>query len=219
MTLVMENVSKVYSDGPKEFKALDDVSLELQKGEFVAIIGPSGSGKSTMLSIAGALLSPTSGTVFLDGENTAHLSKRKITEKRLEKIGFVFQAANLIPYLKVRDQLRVINVIAKNKANSKGKELLEHFGLTHRTNNYPNELSGGERQRVAIARALINDPKIILADEPTASLDSKRGREVVELLADEIKSRGKSGLMVTHDERVLDLCDRVVTIRDGRLEE
>lgn len=219
MTLAMENISKIYSDGPKEFKALDDVSLELQKGEFVAIIGPSGSGKSTMLSIAGALLSPTSGAVFLDGENTAHLSNREITEKRLEKIGFVFQAANLIPYLKVRDQLRVINVIAKNKANSKGKELLEHFGLTHRTNNYPNELSGGERQRVAIARALINDPKIILADEPTASLDSKRGREVVELLADEIKSRGKSGLMVTHDERVLDLCDRVVTIRDGRLEE
>lgn len=219
MTLILENVSKIYKDGPKEFKALDDVSLELKKGEFVAVIGPSGSGKSTMLSIAGALLSPTSGSVFLDGENTARLSKQKITEKRLDKIGFVFQAANLIPYLKVKDQLRVINIIAKNKAAGRGKELLKHFGLAHRTNNYPNELSGGERQRVAIARALINDPQIILADEPTASLDSKRGRAVVEMLAEEIRTRGKSGLMVTHDERVLDLCDRVVTIRDGRLEE
>ncbi|WP_407703064.1 ABC transporter ATP-binding protein [Virgibacillus tibetensis] len=175
-----------------------------------------------MLSIAGALLSPTTGTVMIDGDNTADLSTRKITELRLKKIGFVFQAANLIPYLKVSDQLQVINVIAKNKTKSqqeKGKELLQHFGLVHRINNYPNELSGGERQRVAIARALINDPKIIFADEPTASLDSKRGREVVEMLAEEIKTRGKSGIMVTHDERVLDLCDRVVTIRDGKLEE
>ncbi|PAV28198.1 hemin ABC transporter ATP-binding protein [Virgibacillus profundi] len=219
MTLVLENVSKVYKDGPKEFKALDNVSLEVKPGEFIAIIGPSGSGKSTMLSIAGALLSPTSGRILLDGENTANLSANKITQRRLEKIGFVFQAANLIPYLKVKDQLSVINVIAKNKNKTRGNELLGHFGLAHRVNNYPNELSGGERQRVAIARALINDPKIILADEPTASLDSKRGREVVEMLADEIKTRGKSGIMVTHDERVLDLCDRVVTIRDGRLEE
>lgn len=219
MTLVMENVSKVYKDGPKEFKALDDVSLQVNPGEFIAIIGPSGSGKSTMLSTAGALLSPSSGKVLLDGENTANLSSKQITNRRLEKIGFVFQAANLIPYLKVKDQLNVINVIAKNKHGERGKELLEHFGLAHRTTNYPSELSGGERQRVAIARALINDPKLILADEPTASLDSKRGRQVVEMLADEIKTRGKAGIMVTHDERVLDLCDRVIEIRDGRLEE
>ncbi|GAB3063018.1 ABC transporter ATP-binding protein [Virgibacillus ainsalahensis] len=218
MTLVMENVSKVYKDGPKEFKAVDHVSLEVKQGEFIAIIGPSGSGKSTMLSIAGALLSPTSGEILLDGENIKELSAKKINNRRLEKIGFVFQAANLIPYLKVKDQLNVINVIAKNKGQARGTDLLRHFGLAHRTNNYPSELSGGERQRVAIARALINDPKLILADEPTASLDSKRGREVVEMLADEIKNRGKSGIMVTHDERVLDVCDRVVEIRDGRLE-
>ena len=218
MTLVMENVSKVYKDGPKEFKAVDQASLEVKPGEFIAIIGPSGSGKSTMLSIAGALLAPTSGKVLLDGENVAELSAKKITRQRLEKIGFVFQAANLIPYLKVKDQLQVINVIAKNKGQSRSSELLKHFGLDHRTTNYPSELSGGERQRVAIARALINDPKLILADEPTASLDSKRGREVVEMLADEIKNREKAGIMVTHDERVLDVCDRVVEIRDGKLE-
>ncbi|WP_010529552.1 ABC transporter ATP-binding protein [Lentibacillus jeotgali] len=219
MTLVMENVSKVYKDGPKEFKALDHASLEVKSGEFIAIIGPSGSGKSTMLSIAGALLAPTSGKVLLDGEDVAELSAQKITRQRLRKIGFVFQAANLIPYLKVEDQLQVINVIAKNKGESKSSELLKHFGLDHRTANYPSELSGGERQRVAIARALINDPKLILADEPTASLDSKRGREVVEMLADEIKNREKAGIMVTHDERVLDMCDRVVKIRDGRLKK
>lgn len=218
MTLVMENVSKVYKDGPKEFKAVDHVSLEVKQGEFIAIIGPSGSGKSTMLSIAGALLSPTNGKILLDGENIEELSPKKVTKRRLEKIGFVFQAANLIPYLKVKDQLNVINVIAKNKGQARGKDLLRHFGLAHRTNNYPSELSGGERQRVAISRALINDPKLILADEPTASLDSKRGREVVEMLAAEIKNRGKAGIMVTHDERVLDVCDRVVEIRDGRLE-
>lgn len=219
MTLVMENVSKVYKDGPKEFRALDNVSLKVNPGEFIAITGPSGSGKSTMLSIAGALLSPSSGEILLDGENTINLSSKQITKRRLEKIGFVFQAANLIPYLKVKDQLNVIHVIAKNKNVEKGNELLEHFGLMHRINNYPSDLSGGERQRVAIARALINDPKIILADEPTASLDSKRGRQVVEMLADEIKTRDKAGIMVTHDERVLDLCDRVIEIRDGRLEE
>lgn len=219
MTLVLNSISKIYQDGMSEFKALDNVSLEVKPGEFLAIVGHSGSGKSTMLSIAGGLLTPTTGDVLLDGENIASLSKKQLTAKRLESIGFVFQAANLIPYLKVKDQLQVINVISGNKADSYGAELLEHFGLENRMANYPNELSGGERQRVAIARALINDPKLILADEPTASLDSKRGRQVVELLANEMKARGKAGIMVTHDENVLDLCDRVVTIRDGKLEE
>ncbi|WP_060680635.1 ABC transporter ATP-binding protein [Virgibacillus halodenitrificans] len=219
MSLVLENVSKIYRDGPKEFRAVDDVSLEVKQGEFIAIIGPSGSGKSTMLSIAGALLSPSEGEVYLQGENITNLSTKKITEKRRDQIGFVFQAANLIPYLKVKDQLNLIDVLSKQKRAKRSIELLEHFGLKHRINKYPNELSGGERQRVAIARALINDPQLILADEPTASLDSKRGREVVELLADEIKNSGKSGIMVTHDERVLDVCDRVISIRDGKIEK
>lgn len=220
MTLSMENVSKIYRDGPNEFKALDNVTLEVKEGEFIAVIGPSGSGKSTFLSTAGALLSPTNGTIMIDGKNIEGLSAKKKTILRLEKIGFVFQAANLIPYLNVTDQLRVVNVLAKNKKRYEQEEdLLGHFGLGHRIRNFPNELSGGEKQRVAIARALINDPKLILADEPTASLDSKRGREVVEMLAAEVRDRGKSGIMVTHDERVLDLCDRVLTIKDGQLFE
>ncbi len=220
MSLTMRHVSKVFNDGPNEFKALDDVSMEVKSGEFVAVIGPSGSGKSTFLSIAGALLSPTSGTVEMDGQNITELSDKQKTKLRLDKIGFVFQTANLIPYLNVTDQLRVIHVAGKNKRQMDDeKELLTHFGLEHRVKNFPSELSGGERQRVAIARALVQDPELILADEPTASLDSTRGREVVELLANEIHDRGKAGMMVTHDERVLDLCDRVFEMKDGRLME
>ncbi|WP_174615463.1 ABC transporter ATP-binding protein [Virgibacillus ihumii] len=220
MTLRMEKVSKIFRDGPNEFKALDNVTLEVKEGEFIAVIGPSGSGKSTFLSTAGALLSPTSGTIMVDGANIEKLSAKKKTMLRLEKIGFVFQSANLIPYLTVKDQLRVVNVLAKNKQRYETEaELLRHFGLGDRLKNFPSALSGGERQRVAIARALINDPKLILADEPTASLDSKRGREVVEMLAAEVRERGKSGIMVTHDERVLDLCDRVLMMKDGQLVE
>jgi len=220
MSLILEQVSKVYNDGPRAYKALDQVSLQVNPGEFVGVVGPSGSGKSTLLSVMGMLLAPTSGRVILDGKDTANLSSKELTELRLEKIGFIFQAAHLIPYLKVRDQLQVINVMAKKQGREgerKAQELLEHFGLAKRVNNYPKALSGGERQRVAIARALINDPQMILADEPTASLDSKRGRDVVETLAKEIKTRHKIGVMVTHDERVLDLCDRIITIKDGQL--
>ncbi|CDQ41315.1 ABC transporter ATP-binding protein [Virgibacillus salexigens] len=217
MTLILDHITKAYTDGPNEFKALDNASLEVKAGEFISIVGPSGSGKSTMLSIAGALLSPTSGKVLLDGENIAGLSSKEVTKRRLDKIGFVFQAAHLVPYLKVKDQLNIIQVLAK-KGKKHGNDLLAHFGLKHRMNNFPNELSGGERQRVAIARALMNDPQLILADEPTASLDSKRGQEVVKLLADEIKNRNKAGIMVTHDERVLSFADHIVTIRDGKIE-
>lgn len=218
--LVLDQVSKVYKDGPAEFKALEHVSLKVEPGEFVAVMGPSGSGKSTFLSITGALLSPTEGRIQLNGQEITRLSSKERTKLRLEKIGFVFQSSNLIPYLTVRDQLLLISRLAKmnhHEAELRSQELLEHLELSDRTARYPSELSWGQRQRVAIARALMNDPEIILADEPTASLDSKRGREVVELLAYEIKSRKKSGIMVTHDERVLDKCDRIITIKDGRL--
>jgi putative ABC transport system ATP-binding protein len=218
--LVLDQVSKVYKDGPAEFKALEQVSLKVEPGEFVAVMGPSGSGKSTFLSITGALLSPTEGRIELNGQEITRLSSKERTKLRLEKIGFVFQSSNLIPYLTVRDQLLFISRLAKmnrHEADLRSQELLEHLELSDRAARYPSELSGGQRQRVAIARALMNDPEIILADEPTASLDSKRGREVVELLAYEIKSRKKSGIMVTHDERVLDMCDRIITIKDGRL--
>ncbi|MGE7187060.1 ABC transporter ATP-binding protein [Peribacillus sp. NPDC006672] len=218
--LIFENVSKVYGEGENKVTALDHISLNVGAGEFVAIVGPSGSGKSTFLSIAGALLSPSKGRLLLNGEDITSLSPKELTRVRLEKIGFVFQSSNLVPYLTVRDQLLLIaELIGKRnkKAVKKADELLSHLGLGHRADHLPEAMSGGERQRVAIARSLMNDPEIILADEPTASLDSKRGRDVVEMLALEVKSRNKAAIMVTHDERMLDLCDRVVNITDGKV--
>ena len=218
--LIFENVSKIYGEGDNKVKALDDISLNVRAGEFVAIVGPSGSGKSTFLSIAGALLSPSKGRLLLNGEDITTLSPKELTRVRLEKIGFVFQSSNLVPYLSVRDQLLLLSeLIGKRdkKTVKKADELLSHLGLGHRADHLPEALSGGERQRVAIARSLMNDPEIILADEPTASLDSKRGRDVVEMLAHEVKSRNKAAIMVTHDERMLDLCDRVVNITDGKV--
>ncbi|MDF1997501.1 ABC transporter ATP-binding protein [Peribacillus frigoritolerans] len=218
--LLFENVSKVYGEGDNKVIALDDISLNVRAGEFVAIVGPSGSGKSTFLSIAGALLSPSKGRLLLNGEDITTLSPKELTRVRLEKIGFVFQSSNLVPYLSVRDQLLLLSeLIGKRDKTTvkKADELLSQLGLGHRAGHLPEALSGGERQRVAIARSLMNDPEIILADEPTASLDSKRGRDVVEMLAHEVKSRNKAAIMVTHDERMLDLCDRVVNITDGKV--
>ncbi|UWE04981.1 ABC transporter ATP-binding protein [Laceyella sacchari] len=218
--LAFEDVSKWYGTGNNAVHALDHVSFHVNEGEFVAIVGPSGSGKSTLLSIAGALLSPSAGRLILDGQDITNLSAKEMTKIRLDKIGFVFQTSNLVPFLTVRDQLLLVAEIAKKRgteAAQRADELLAHLGLAHRRNHYPEQLSGGERQRVAIARAWMNSPELILADEPTASLDSKRGRQVVEMLADEVKSRRKAAIMVTHDERVLDLCDRVLTIKDGKL--
>ncbi|WP_350301075.1 ABC transporter ATP-binding protein [Peribacillus frigoritolerans] len=218
--LLFENVSKIYGEGVNKVIALDNISLNVRAGEFVAIVGPSGSGKSTFLSIAGALLSPSKGRLLLNGGDITTLSPKELTRVRLEKIGFVFQSSNLVPYLSVRDQLLLLSeLIGKRdkKTVKKADELLSHLGLGHRADHLPEALSGGERQRVAIARSLMNDPEIILADEPTASLDSKRGRDVVEMLAHEVKSRNKAAIMVTHDERMLDLCDRVVNITDGKV--
>jgi putative ABC transport system ATP-binding protein len=218
--LLFENVSKIYGEGDNKVTALDNISLNVRAGEFVAIVGPSGSGKSTFLSIAGALLSPSKGRLLLNDEDITTLSPKELTRVRLEKIGFVFQSSNLVPYLTVRDQLLLLSELIgrrDKKIVKKADELLSHLGLGHRAGHLPEELSGGERQRVAIARSLMNDPEIILADEPTASLDSKRGRDVVEMLAHEVKSRNKAAIMVTHDERMLDLCDRVVNITDGKV--
>ncbi|MBC1501602.1 ABC transporter ATP-binding protein [Listeria weihenstephanensis] len=220
MTLKMEHIYKSYQDGDKEIEVLKDVSLEVARGEFVAIVGPSGAGKSTFLSIAGALLSPTSGEITIGDERLSSLSKKELADARLQKIGFIFQGANLIPYLNVRDQLLVISELAGEKSKTKkaaADELLEELGLGARKKKYPESLSGGEKQRVAIARALMNNPDVILADEPTASLDKERGHAVVQMIADEVKRKNKAAIMVTHDERVLDLVDRVIRIEDGRL--
>lgn len=222
MTLIMKNISKSYQDGEQQIEVLKNVSLEVAKGEFVAILGPSGAGKSTFLSIAGALLSPTTGEILIGGKGLSNLSNKELTKVRLDKVGFIFQGANLIPYLNVRDQLLLIAELAGqkgSKAKEKAATLLKELGLEARQNNYPESLSGGEKQRVAIARSLMNDPDIILADEPTASLDADRGHKVVQMIADEVKKKNKAAIMVTHDERVLDLVDRVIRIEDGYLKE
>lgn len=218
----MKNISKNYQDGEQVIEVLKNVSLEVAQGEFVAIVGPSGAGKSTFLSIAGALLSPTEGEIAIGGKVLNDLTSKDLTKVRLDKVGFIFQGANLIPYLNVRDQLLVIAELSGEKgrvAKKKADELLKELGLTARENNYPESLSGGEKQRVAIARALMNDPDIILADEPTASLDASRGHKVVQMIADEVKRKNKAAIMVTHDERVLDLVDRVIRIEDGYLKD
>lgn len=207
--LVLDNISKTYNDGDSlATTVLDQVSIQVKAGELVAVVGPSGSGKSTFLSIAGALLSPTSGRILIDDIEISNLPANKLNEFRLSKIGFIFQMSNLIPYLTVKDQLLLIAELAgiKNKvAEKKANELLEQLGLSKRMRNYPENLSGGERQRVAIARALMNDPEVIFADEPTASLDSERGRAVVEMLSKEVKQRQKAAIMVTHDKRMLEI--------------
>lgn len=216
----MKNISKNYQDGEQVIEVLKNVSLEVAQGEFVAIVGPSGAGKSTFLSIAGALLSPTEGEIAIGGTTLNNMSEKALTKVRLNKVGFIFQGANLIPYLNVRDQLLVIAELSGEKgsaAKERADKLLQELGLTARQNNYPESLSGGEKQRVAIARALMNDPDIILADEPTASLDANRGHKVVQMIADEVKRKNKAAIMVTHDERVLDLVDRVIRIEDGFL--
>lgn len=218
----MKNISKNYQDGEQVIEVLKNVSLEVAQGEFVAIVGPSGAGKSTFLSIAGALLSPTEGEIAIGGKVLNNLTSKELTKVRLDKVGFIFQGANLIPYLNVRDQLLVIAELSGEKgraAKEKANKLLQELGLTARQNNYPESLSGGEKQRVAIARALMNDPDIILADEPTASLDANRGHKVVQMIADEVKRKNKAAIMVTHDERVLDLVDRVIRIEDGYLKD
>lgn len=216
-----KNVSKFYQEGTgSKLQVLDNVSLTVELGELVAIVGPSGSGKSTFLSIAGALLQASSGEVLINNINIAHLTTKQISQLRLEHIGFILQTSNLIPYLTVLDQLLVVKKMKGKitKADKTyAKELLRDVGLEHKLNKYPEQLSGGERQRVAIARAFMNDPDIILADEPTASLDSKRAFDIVELIANGVKTRNKAAIMVTHDERMLSYCDRVYDINEGNL--
>lgn len=219
--LQLKNISKTYKDGDSENTVLNNISINVKLGEFVAIVGPSGSGKSTFLSIAGALLSASSGEIIIGDTNLSEKDKKELADIRRNQIGFVFQSHQLIPYLKVIDQLKLIPQLSKNKnkkeVNDYANKLLKDFGLEHRLNHYPSKLSGGEKQRVAIARALMNHPDIILADEPTASLDGKRGREVVTMIKDEIKKYNKAALMVTHDERVLDLVDTIYRIENGNI--
>ncbi|HFZ4938177.1 TPA: ABC transporter ATP-binding protein [Enterococcus faecalis] len=218
--LEMKNIYKKYGEKHTEVIALKELSFAVQPGEFVAVIGPSGSGKSTFLTIAAGLQAPTSGEVIVGGQSLNKLTKKQRLAQRFQKIGFILQSSNLVPFLTVEDQFHLIEKVDKSRKNSELKEqLLETLGLKELRNSYPRDLSGGERQRVAIACALYHEPDVILADEPTASLDTEKAFDVVQLLAKEAKEKDKGIIMVTHDERLLKYCDRVVCIRDGELTE
>ncbi|OAS18719.1 ABC transporter ATP-binding protein [Paenibacillus oryzisoli] len=218
--LQISSVTKYYAEGNNRISALEQVSISVEPGEFVAVVGPSGSGKSTFLSIAGALLKPSEGEVNLNGHLLSKLTDKELSHIRLKEIGFIMQSSNLVPYLNVLDQILLVKRMSgKVRAEDKtfAIKLLDELGLHSKLKNFPDELSGGEKQRTAIARALINNPNVILADEPTASLDTKRAHEVVSLIANEVRSRQKAAIMVTHDERMLEYCDKVYRMEDGRL--
>ncbi|MGE6754039.1 ABC transporter ATP-binding protein [Rossellomorea sp. NPDC071047] len=213
MTAILElnDVSKTYEQGNEKLTVLDHVSMRVNPGEFGTILGPSGSGKSTLLSIIGALTSPSSGEVKMNGRNVHNLNEKEQTSLRLKEIGFIFQQSNLVPFLTVEEQLVFVGKLNKqgDVLRKRAGDLLSHLGLAERRSHYPEQLSGGEQQRVAIARALMNEPRLILADEPTASLDQARGKAVVELLAKETKERNIATIMVTHDETMIGHCDWV----------
>ncbi|MEM5001116.1 ABC transporter ATP-binding protein [Priestia megaterium] len=219
-SIQLHQVTKQYTEGTSTLTVLKEASLKVNPGELAAIVGPSGSGKSTLLSIIGALMKSTSGKVIVNGKDVGLLNEEQLAKFRLNEIGFILQSSNLIPYLSVMDQLILIKVMAGKASNvdrQLAKKILNELGLGDKINKMPNELSGGERQRVAIARAFFNQPSVILADEPTASLDSERAHEVVQLIAGEVKKRKKAAIMVTHDERMLAYCDHVYHMEDGKL--
>lgn len=220
--LSIDNVSRHFESGDSRVDAVKDADFTIQPGELVALVGPSGSGKSTLLSIAGALLRPSEGEVKLGDDTISQLKGTQRTRLRLTRMGFIFQGSNLVSYLTALEQLQFIGRMLKldaKETDRRAHSLLEELGMDKRANHYPEQMSGGERQRIAIARALMNEPQLILADEPTASLDSQRGRQVVELLAGEVHRRNTAGILVTHDERLIDVCDRVLRIEDGLITE
>lgn len=220
LVLKIENLTKIYGVGNIEVRAVDNVNLTADKGEIVLIMGPSGSGKTTLITMAGALLKPSSGSIEIDGENIGNLAESKKIWIRRHKIGFVFQTFNLLANLTAFENVLVPLGLAGAKADisrKKAQGLLEVFGLGERSNFTPDKLSGGEKQRVSIARSLANDPKLILADEPTANLDSKRGREVMRLLKSVAKNMGKTVVIVSHDQRLAEIADRILWMEDGQI--
>ena len=220
--LQLNDVRKVYTMGDgSEVVALDHATLTLGSDEIVALVGPSGSGKTTLCSIAGGILSATEGRIVVGGEDISDHDAKELTKFRQEKVGFVFQSVNLVPFLNARENLLVVDELGKRTgaaAKARADQLLEELGLADRAKNLPSQLSGGQRQRVAIGRALMNDPALVLFDEPTSALDTKLGEQVMELIQNEMKSRGTAAIVVTHDERITHFCDRSVHIVDGRLE-
>ncbi|MDX9864699.1 MAG: ABC transporter ATP-binding protein [Anaerolineaceae bacterium] len=214
----INNVSKIYESGEIITKAVDNVSMQIKPGEFVGLVGPSGSGKTTMLAIIAALLSPTNGQVMLEGQEMGQLSEAERVKIRREKIGFTFQSNNLVPYLNVQENIELMlrmNGKLDRQGKKRAQELIDRLGLHKQRRSMPEQLSGGQKQRVAIARSLIHNPSVVLADEPTASLDSERAYQVVEIFADLIHEQGKAGIMVTHDLRMCQYADRIIEMKDG----
>lgn len=218
--LSLKNVTKTYGQGSTAVKAVDDVSLEIESSEVVLIMGPSGSGKTTLLSCAGGLLKPTTGEIEIKDQEITKLSERKLPAVRLKNIGFVFQTFNLLAALTAQENIEIALSLAgvnKDKAKKKAAGLLKKLGLAARATHRPAKLSGGEQQRVAIARALALNPDIILADEPTGNLDSKTGHDVIALLCRIACDEGRAVLIVSHDQRIRNIADRVLWLEDGQI--
>jgi len=220
VALEVRDLVKTFALDGTTINAVDGVSFQVKSGEFVALVGPSGSGKTTLLSILAALLTPTSGQVLIDGQDLAQMNEKQRVKLRREKIGFTFQSNNLIPYLTARENVEFM-LRLNNKKDRAGRvrsdELLARLGLYDRLHNLPAQMSGGQQQRVAIARALIHNPAVVLADEPTASLDTERAYQVVETFAHLIHENDRAGIMVTHDLRMCQFVDRVLQMQDGKL--
>ena len=216
----MIQVTKSYGEGKMKVTALHETNFKLQAGEFVAIVGPSGSGKTTFLTTLGQLQAASSGNILVKGKETGNLSEKEKTTLRFKEFGFILQASNLIPFLTVKEQFDLIDRLDKDKnQRSDRQELFDLLDLEKVQNQYPKALSGGERQRAAIARALYNNPSIVLADEPTASLDTERAYQVTNMLASIAHEQGRGVVMITHDTRLLDRVDRVYVMNDGHLTE
>ncbi|KAA9376712.1 ABC transporter ATP-binding protein [Staphylococcus epidermidis] len=219
MSLVVKDISKTFGEKSSKTEVLKDINFEVKDGEFIILNGASGSGKTTLLTILGGLLSQTSGDVVYEGKSLfeRHTNKAHL---RLNDIGFIFQASHLVPYLKVLDQLTLVGKeagMSSKEAQARAKALLTKIGLEEQLNSYPHMLSGGQQQRVAIMRALMNHPKIVLADEPTASLDASRAQEVVEMIRKQIKDNQMIGIMITHDESLFKYADRIIELYDGKI--
>ena len=219
MTLIeVKNLNKIYGSGEAEVKALKNINLNIEQGEFVAIVGQSGSGKSKLLHLIGGVDIPSSGEVIIDGKNIYKLKEKELSILRRRKLGFIFQFFNLIPVLTAQENIEMPVLLDNEKIDKKYmNELLRILGLEERKNNYPSQLSGGQQQRVSIGRALANKPSIILADEPTGNLDSKNSKEVLELLKYCAKKYNQTLILITHDINIAKSADRVITIEDGEI--
>lgn len=216
--LIFDSVTKIFGEGSSKYVALENINFEAESGQLILVVGPSGSGKTTFLTIAGGLQTPTNGDVKINDSTINSLSKKQQTKLRLEKIGFVLQSYNLVPFLTVEEQFKFVDKLKKqNLTEQKLHELLSDLGLLELLKKYPNQLSGGQKQRVAIARALYTDPDYILADEPTAALDTDRSMKVIGLLRDLAHKRNKIIIVVTHDLRLKDMADKVYQIIDGKM--